>query len=94
MIVRRRIELICKWSALFWLVGSGGGGLRLTLQVVEEAVEGFLVGVVALPIAEIGDEIFADLAGGMPASSQPAGTFFYIFLAEITHHNLRNICGE
>jgi len=30
----------------------------------------------------------------MPASSQPAGTFFYIFLAENTHRNLRIPCGE
>src|ERR1700685_1613871 len=34
-------------------------------QVGEQAVEGFLVGVVVFPVAEVGDEVFADFAGGI-----------------------------
>jgi len=79
LIVRRRTELICKCIALFSSTRlrrnegarmgrgsnaeSGGSGLRLALQVVEEPVEGFLVGVVVFPVAEVGDMELADLTG-------------------------------
>jgi hypothetical protein len=34
-------------------------------QIADQSPEGFLVGVVVLPVAEVGDEIFANLAGGI-----------------------------
>jgi hypothetical protein len=52
------------WTQVpFIVVGSGGNGLRLSLQVMEEPVEGLLVGIVVLPVAEVGDEILANLSG-------------------------------
>jgi hypothetical protein len=39
--------------------------LRRRLQVADQALEGFLIGVVVFPVAEVGDEILANLAGGI-----------------------------
>jgi hypothetical protein len=43
-------------------------------QVADQALEGFLVGVVVLPVAEIRDEVLPNLAGGI---------FFGVGLAEL-----------
>ncbi len=43
--------------------GSGGNRRGLALEIAEEPVEGPFVGIVVLPIAEIGDEVLANLAG-------------------------------
>jgi len=51
-------------------VGWGFG-----VQVLEEAVEGQLVGVVVLPVAEIGDEIFARFSVGGRSLSYPSDGF-------------------
>lgn len=45
------------------MFGSGGNGLRLSPQIVEEPVEGRPAGVVVLIVAEIRDEVLANFAG-------------------------------
>ncbi len=52
---------LCLCGDRFDLLRFGVGGF----QVADEALEGFLVGVVVFPVAEVGDEVFADLAGGI-----------------------------
>jgi hypothetical protein len=44
-------------------MGLGGRRLGLTMQVAQQPVECQLVGVVVLPVAEIGDEILVNLEG-------------------------------
>src|SRR5258708_30851506 len=36
-----------------------------SFQIADQALEGFLIGVVVLPVAEVGNEILANLAGGI-----------------------------
>src|ERR1700674_4114021 len=69
-----QIETEVKWVVAPASRRLSGGRLALPLsdlprvrrfQVADQPLKGFLIRVVVLPVAEVGDEILANLAGGI-----------------------------